>query len=99
VHVPRRSYRPLVDQRLDATARGVLAELEVDQVDDPGLGRRIQHAACFGCRPTEGLVAHDVPAVLERPHDVLTMEERRRVDRDEVDRCGAGLLHPRRVAG
>ena len=92
------AHSALVDQALQCGAGGILAEFEIEKMQDTSISCRFQHLLRLARIQPERLVAQHVAAIGQGLQYMLPVQERRRVDRDKIDRGSAGLPHRLLVA-
>ena len=92
------AYGPSVRQLLDLCPRVLPPKLEVEEVHDSAVAGPIAHGGRLLGVASKRLVTEHRVAVVDRPHDVLEVHERRRVDGDEIDVGSHCALHGRFVA-
>ena len=66
-------------ERAQLAPCGVLSELEVHEVRDPGRGREVVHVLCISEATAEGFVAEHCVATLDGAADMVAVQERWRV--------------------
>ena len=84
---------PDVSRSVHGQPGRLVTELEVDQVHHPGLVGLRGHGLGVVQRAAEGLVAQHRPSGLQGHGHMVAVEERRRVDRDEIDLGSAQGTH------
>src|SRR5579864_7808320 len=91
--------RPVENQRAKSLARRVKSSLKIEQVDDTRFLGEFDHDRRLLCIPTEGLVAEHRMTILYCPTNVFDVQERWRMDRDQVEvGAGAQARHARIIS-